>query len=470
MKEPNILLLSDSYKLTHWKQYPEDTQRVTSYLESRGGLFPATTFFGLQYILKTYLEGQVVTQEKIEEAAAFSKAHFGNDTYFNRAGWEYILQKHGGKLPLIIKAVPEGTTVGTHNVLITVENSDIECYWLTNYVETLLVQTWFPTTVATLSRNIKQLILGYLEKTGDTSSIDFKLVDFGARGVSSVESAGLGGAAHLVNFKSSDTIHGSIIAKDYYGCPMAGYGIAAAEHSTICSWGKDREVWAYKNMLEQYPTGLVAVVSDSYDIYNACENLWGKQLKEQILNRDGVLLIRPDSGRPSEVVLKVAKILAKQFGATKNAKGYLVLDPHVRIIQGDGVDLDSICEILQTLMNEDFSADNISFGMGGALLQKLDRDTQKFAFKCSRAIIASKSYDVFKSPVTDPMKNSKKGVLHLVKKGNDYVTISESDGDVDPTEDILQEVFYNGELMNEQTFDQVRARAAITTKEVSSCV
>jgi len=134
MKEPNILLLSDSYKLTHWKQYPEDTQKVYSYFESRGGLFPEVTFFGLQHIIKTYLTGQVVTQEKIEEAAAFAKAHFGSEEHFNREGWEYILRKHGGRLPLQIKAVPEGTTVGTHNVLLTVENTDVECYWLTNYV------------------------------------------------------------------------------------------------------------------------------------------------------------------------------------------------------------------------------------------------------------------------------------------------------------------------------------------------
>lgn len=459
MQEPNILKLSDSYKLTHWKQYPEDTQKVYSYFESRGGMFPEVTFFGLQHIIKTYLTGQVVTQEKIEEAAAFTREHFGSEEHFNRKGWEYILRKYDGRLPLTIKAVPEGTTVGTHNVLMTVENTDVECYWLTNYVETLLVQVWYPTTVATLSRNMKKLIFGYLEKTGDTSLADFKLHDFGFRGVSSVESAGIGGAAHLVNFKGSDTIQGIVVAKESYGCPMAGFSIPAAEHSTITSWGKDREVWAYKNMLDQYPTGLVAVVSDSYDIYNACENLWGGQLRDQVLNRDGVLIIRPDSGNPTEVVVKVAKILAKQFGATKNAKGYLVLDPHVRIIQGDGIDFKSTGEILQALMDAGFSADNVGFGMGGGLLQKLDRDTQKFAFKCSSVTVASKAYDVFKSPITDPGKNSKKGILRLVKSGSKFITVGEND--VEPQDDVLQEVFYNGELLNEQTFEEIRERAAV---------
>jgi nicotinamide phosphoribosyltransferase len=158
----------------------------------------------------------------------------------------------------------------------------------------------------------------------------------------------------------------------------------------------------------------------------------------------------------------VAKILAKQFGATKNVKGYLVLDPHVRIIQGDGIDFTSTGEILQAVMDAGFSTDNIGFGMGGGLLQKLDRDTQKFAFKCSSVTVASKAYDVFKSPVTDPGKNSKKGILRLVQKNGKFVTVGESDAE--PQDDFLQEVFYNGDLTNEQTFDEIRERAAVTTK------
>ena len=196
----NILLLTDSYKFSHYRQYPPKTRTVYSYFESRGGDFPYTCFFGLQYLLKKYLEGEVVTQEKIDYAEDRVNKHLGPGS-FNRAGWQYILDQYQGRLPVMIKAVPEGTVVPNHNVLMTIENTDPNCYWLTNYLETLLVQTWYPTTVATQSRSMKQILLKYLEQTGDPSLIDFKLHDFGFRGSTSVESAGLGGAAHLINFK-----------------------------------------------------------------------------------------------------------------------------------------------------------------------------------------------------------------------------------------------------------------------------
>ena len=209
----NIILLTDSYKVGHHQQYPKGTTNVYSYFESRGGLFPETVFFGLQYFLQTYLSTPV-TKEMIDEAEEFYAAHFGNKELFNRAGWDYILQKYDGKLPVRIKAVPEGTVVNTSNVLMTVESTDPQCYWLTNYLETLLSQVWYPTTVATLSREMKKLITRFLEKTGDPNLITFKLHDFGFRGVSSVESAGLGGCAHLVNFMGTDTVAALLVARD----------------------------------------------------------------------------------------------------------------------------------------------------------------------------------------------------------------------------------------------------------------
>ena len=161
----NILMLSDSYKVSHYKQYPPKTETVYSYFESRGGKFPNIVFFGLQYYLKKYLEGVVVTTDKINEAQFFIDKHVGKGL-FNRVGWEYILSEHGGKLPVIIKALPEGTKSVTHSVLMTIENTDPKCYWLTNYLETLLVQVWYGCTVATQSMEIKKMIGEYLEKTG----------------------------------------------------------------------------------------------------------------------------------------------------------------------------------------------------------------------------------------------------------------------------------------------------------------
>ncbi len=454
MKARNPLLLTDSYKVSHYRQYPPGTERVYSYFESRGGDFSEVVFFGLQYYLLEYLAGEVVRPADIEEAEALYRAHFGGDM-LNRGGWEHIVREHGGRLPVSIRAVPEGTPVPVHNVLMTIENTDPACYWLTNWLETLLVQVWYGSTVATQSREMKRVILRYLEETGDPALIPFKLHDFGFRGVSSVETAGVGGAAHLVNFQGTDTVAGLVVARDCYDCPMGGFSIPAAEHSTITAWGRKHELDAYDNMLRQYPTGLVAVVSDSYDVFRACAELWGSALRDKVLGRDGTVVIRPDSGDPPEVVCKVLDILGEAFGAEKNAKGYRVLNPHVRIIQGDGIDYAMLGRILSAAKARGWSADNLAFGSGGGLLQKLNRDTLKF--KCSSVTVNGKECDVYKQPVTDNGKRSKAGRLKLIRRGNGFATVTaEAPGD-----DLLEEVFRDGRLLIRQSFDDIRSRADI---------
>lgn len=459
IRDINMVEATDSYKISHWRQYPPETKVVYSFFESRGGDFPEVTFFGLQYILKRYLEGIVITQEDIDEAADDFALHFGDETLFNREGWERILNVHGGRLPVVIRAIPEGTTVPTGNVLMTIENTDPELPWVTNYVETLLSQVWYPCTVATQSRAMRQLILEYLEETGDPSLIDFKLHDFGFRGSTSVESAGIGGAAHLVNFKGTDTIQALRVARKYYQERMAGFSIPAAEHSTITSWGKDNEADAYANMLEKFPSGMVAVVSDSFDIFTACKKLWGEKLKDKVLARDGVLIVRPDSGEPTEVVPEVLEALGEAFGFSVNAKGYKVLDPKVRVIQGDGIDYKMIGLILETMKNLGWSADNLAFGSGGGLLQKVNRDTLKFAFKCCAALVGDKWRDVMKDPITDPGKRSKAGRLALVQIDGHYQTMREEEAELRGLENKLVPVFKNGELLSDQTFAKIRVRA-----------
>lgn len=454
----NILLLTDSYKVSHYRQCPPGTKHIFSFFESRGGRYAKTLFFGLQYLIKQYLLGQVVTEEKILEAREFWAAHFGDDTLFNEAGWRHILEKHGGRLPVEIRAVREGTHVPVSNVLVTVVNTDPEVPWLTNYIETLLVQLWYPITVATQSYEMKQVILRYLEKTGTPESVDFKLHDFGFRGSTSVESAGIGAAAHLVNFRGTDTVPGLICARRVYGERMAGFSIPAAEHSTITSWQKKGESEAYRNMLTKFPNGLVAVVSDSYNVFEACEKLWGGELRDQVLNRDGVLVIRPDSGNPVEVLSKILDILGVRFGFEVNGKGYKVLNPKVRIIQGDGIDHESVGVILAALELNKWSADNLAFGSGGGLLQKMDRDTQKFAFKCCAVDVNGVWYDVLKDPVTDPGKKSKAGRLALIKKDGAFATVRMED---EEGENLLIPVFRDGVLLEDQTFAEIRERAAV---------
>lgn len=454
----NLVLQTDSYKFTHWKQYPPGAQFVYSYLESRGGMFDQTLFFGLQYYLREYLCGSVVTEQDVKEAREFVDRHIGTGM-FNSEGWMHIVHHHGGRLPVVIKAVPEGTMVDVHNVLATIENTDPQCCWLPNYLETLLLKVWYPITVATLSNAIRKVFLAALQRSGDPSLIDFNLHDFGYRGVSSEETAGIGAAAHLINFKGTDTVAGiRLLQKFYDSTEMEGFSIPAAEHSTITAWGPEHEAQAYDNMLTQFPEGLVAVVSDSYNVYEACEKLWGEMLRQKVLDRKGTLVVRPDSGNPKEVVLKVLEILGQKFGSEINSKGYRVLHPKVRVIQGDGVNYWTIQDTLAAINRAGWSADNITFGMGGALLQQLNRDTQKFAFKCSSITVSGQDHDVFKDPVDGHDKASKRGRLALHFKNGRWFTERSIRNVTDP-EDHLRTVFQDGELVANQTVAGIRNRA-----------
>ncbi|MRR51108.1 MAG: nicotinate phosphoribosyltransferase [Rhodocyclaceae bacterium] len=466
----NLILNTDSYKASHFAQYPPGTEGMFSYIESRGGEWDRTVFFGLQMILKEYLS-KPVTDAMVNEARDFFAAH---GEPFDEAGWRLIVREHGGLMPVRIRAVPEGSVVPGRNVLVTIESTDARLFWIVSYLETLLMRVWYPITVATQSWHVKAVIRGFLDETSDDAAgqIAFKLHDFGARGVSSTESAAIGGCAHLVNFMGTDTLSGILAARNYYGEPMAAFSIPAAEHSTITAWGRENEVEAYRNMLKQFakPGSLVAVVSDSYDIYNAVENLWGGALRQEVIDSGATVVIRPDSGNPPEVVLKTAAILDRRFGSTFNAKGYKVLK-HVRIIQGDGVNPRSIREILANLKFNGYAADNVAFGMGGALLQHLNRDTLKFAMKCSAVKVNGEWREVFKDPVTDPGKTSKRGRITTWRNrdSGDYRTARLDRGwhDFEPAgapagmwEDALQTVWENGRLLKDWTFAEVRARAA----------
>ena len=472
MKKNNLLLMADAYKYSHHKLYYPGTNQIYSYLESRGGKFETTVFYGLQYYLKEYLEGPAFTQEDLDEAKLFMPQVFGRDDVFDASKFQYILDKYDGHLPVRIKAVEEGSEVSVRNVLMTIENTDPNCYWLTNFLETLLMQIWYPITVATISKEVKKLVQKNFEATASEQAIeagvDFVLNDFGFRGVSSVESAGLGGSAHLINFRGSDTITASVFAKRYYDAKeVYGKSIPATEHSICTLLGEAGELDMFKHVLNNFPNGMVACVSDSYDIFKACEEYWGTTLKEEILNREGTLVVRPDSGDPAMTLLKMFEILFDKFGYSLNEKGYKVLPPQIRVIQGDGVNYDSINHIYEQLKAANISAENLVFGMGGALLQKLDRDTQKFALKCSYAQINGKDVIVQKNPteidaegnVKPSFKKSKGGRLKLIFRNGTYETVQE--GEYPEFEDQLKVVFENGKVVREQTFEEVRERCGV---------
>ncbi len=453
----NLILNTDSYKTSHFVQYPEGAEYVSSYIESRGGVYPATVFFGLQMFVKQYLTAPISLAD-IDEAEVICTAH---GVPFNRAGWLHILNAHKGFLPLHIEAVPEGAVVPTGNVLVQVVNTDPNCAWLTSYIETALLRAiWYPTTVATVSKNCRTIIERYLAATADNiAGLPFKLHDFGARGASSEESTAIGALAHLVNFMGTDSLSGILAARRYYAEPMAGFSIPAAEHSTITSWGREGETAAYANMLKQFggENKLVAVVSDSYDIWNAIDNIWGGELKTQVENTGGTLVVRPDSGEPVEIVPKAIEHLMAKFGYTTNTKGYKVLPACVRLIQGDGVCATSIEAILAEMQKRGLSADNVAFGMGGELLQKVNRDTQKFAMKASAIFINGQWRDVYKDPITDQGKRSKKGRLALIKENGQYKTVQKDA--VSTEQNQLVSVYHNGQVLADYSFAQVRENA-----------
>ncbi|MCH9670263.1 MAG: nicotinate phosphoribosyltransferase [Gammaproteobacteria bacterium] len=450
----NIILNVDSYKTSHYLQYPPGAEVISSYIESRGGAYPETVFFGLQMFIKQFLS-RPITASNITDARTVITAH---GLPFNEEGWQYILNQHGGFLPIEIQAVPEGLRVPVNNVLVQVKNTDERCPWLTSYLETSLLRAiWYPTTVATRSFACREIIRQSLLETADSEDgLEFKLHDFGARGASSAETAAIGGAAHLLNFSGTDTLAGVMALREYYGAQMPGFSIPAAEHSTITCWGEDNEATAYANMIEQFsrPGSLFAVVSDSYDLFHAIDKLWGTQLREQVIHRGGTLVVRPDSGNPCDIVPQTIEALIAKFGSSVNRMGYRVLPDYLRVIQGDGVSPEMIKRILDELKSRHISAENVAFGMGGELLQNVNRDTLSFAMKASAIRVNGTWKDVYKSPATDPSKRSKRGRLQLVQDRQHYFTQRETP----QGESLLQTVYRNGRLVRQTTFDEIRAR------------
>jgi nicotinamide phosphoribosyltransferase len=457
----NMILNTDSYKYSHFAQYPPGTKAISAYIESRpGGIHPHVLFFGLQMFLKDYL-AKGISMDDVDEADELVSAH---GLPFNRPGWELLVKRHKGQLPLSIEALPEGIIVPSGTPLVQVKNTDPDFFWLPTFIETALLRgVWYPSTVATISHHVRGIISSFLDKTCDDPApvLPFRLHDFGARGTTSFEQAGIGGLAHLVNFMGTDTVSGIVFARRHYHEKMAGFSIPAAEHSTMTSWGEHREVDAYRNMIEQFggPGKMVAVVSDSYDLYRAVREIWGKTLNGEVKAMGGTLIVRPDSGDPTVVPIDAIDMLGESFGYTTNAKGYRVLHPSVRVIQGDGITPDSIKIILERMMRKGWSAENIAFGMGAGLLQKLTRDTLRFAMKANARLDEGDHWvGVNKDPKTDPGKASKRDRQAVVLDHGELDAVSLED--LGGRKNWLQPVWKNGELLVDWTLTEVRARAA----------
>lgn len=455
----NILFDTDSYKLSHYNQYPEGTEYVSSYVEPRKtwGQIDKVMFFGLQIELAK-LAGEVVTQAMLDEAAPLLKAH-GFDIFVE--GWQYIIDEHNGRLPILIEALPEGTLAPTSIPQLRIENTDPKCFWLVSYLETRLLRAvWYPSSVASLSFYVMNEIRARLAVTdGDTAGAEFKLHDFGARGVTCFDAAGIGGAAHLVSSLGTDTIAGLVFTRNFYGADMAGFSIPASEHSTMTAAGEEGELGQMRRFLQKNPDGIIACVSDSYDLMRAVKDYWGGALKDDILARDGVLVIRPDSGDPLEIVPDVIEALMAKFGYSLTKQGYRILPEKVRVIQGDGVNKDSIVQIMDVMIERGLAIGNIAFGMGGGLLQKIDRDSFGYAMKASAVYYDGTWHDVFKDPITAKgSKTSKKGKQGVMRTDSGAY-VARPAANIPKGAEALSCVFLDGEIKQVQTFEQVRATA-----------
>jgi len=468
MTNINRVMLADSYKYSQPLQYPTNMSSMFDYMEARSSkVYPKLVWIGLQAKLKTYFS-KPITEEEVNEAYLYTSAH---GIPFEYDGWMYIVNELKGKLPIRIKAVPEGSVVPTGHVLMTVEATDPKVPWVVGWIETILMKLWYPCTVATKSYYVKKMLMEYAEQTQDTPFVDFQYHNFGDRGSTTVEAAAIGGMAHLsVGFQGTDNFAAVKYINELYGpCKFPAFSIPATEHSTITSWGKDGEFNAYLNYLETYKKyPIIACVMDSYNIFNAVNCITTGMFKNKIESEDyPIFVIRPDSGDPISVLNGVLYIMEDNFVRYKvNKKGYKVWDKY-RIIWGDGITPEQIETILDYVVSRGYSSECIAFGSGGDLMQNCTRDTLGFAIKCSSITLEhvnketgdkiTSKRDVFKDPITDNGKVSKKGELMLYQdeKGR-YITENISNKAAPNWIPVLETIYENGTFVKEYTFDKIR--------------
>lgn len=470
MKRRNFTIRTDGYKLGHWRVSMANCQGVESYFENRvGSLYPATSFFGLQAWMKENICGQVITRDDIEEGEETTNGYLGRPGQFNRTGWEYILNKHGGRLPLDIYAVDEGSEVPVNNILFKVFST--EAPWLVGHTETPMTHVWSPSLVATKSKHIKRILRHFLiETTGNDNGLPFMLHDFGYRGTSSDETAESAGGGHLTNFRGTDTVPAIGWIRSNYGAPH-GYAVSipATEHSVMTALGREGESKVTGQFIDDNPQGPISCVGDSYDIFNFARNIVGRDHKAKILKRDkfSPFVVRPDSGSPVFVIMRLLEILGESFGTVLVGRGFKELNPVVRIIWGDGLKIHEVSEILENLRANGWAASNLVFGMGGGLLQEGTRDIMRSAFKCSSQLQDGIWVDIYKDPLTGLIvgekdskgksKTSKRGRLDLDLIDGQYKTVRKEHC----KNSQLKLVFRNGELVNEQSWEDIVKRASV---------
>ena len=472
----NIINLSDSYKDTQPSMRPKGTTGVYSYYESRkGAKYPFTVLSGIQYLCIEFLCGQVVTQEKLDFATALNTEHFMSDDVFDASIWQNVIDNHGGKLPIRIRALPEGTRVPVGCVMFDIENLGETAFDraklkdIVNHLETLLMWAWHTSVMATKSVTIVERIKQLAEICCDDPDMValFLYHDMGMRGATGFEAAAKGGCSALIATMGTDTKVAIPFAMKYYGADMktTAKSIPAAEHSVMTARGREGESTVVGEILSKYTSGPIAMPGDSYDIENFIRNIMGVDHYDTIMNREGTFIIRPDSPRfegdtPEDQVLWIVESLGKIFGYTINSKKYKVLNPKVSTIYADGLKDFNIDDIYDMLMAHGWSIENSAVGQGGGLHQDHSRDTQRVAIKSSAQERDRQWHDVFKDPL-DKSKRSKAGKLKVIMLRGVLTTVRQDDKTYYDYEDLLKTIFEYGELVNPITFDEVRANAGV---------
>lgn len=506
----NPLIYTDFYKVHHHKMYPEGTTMIYSNLTPRKSRMKGVNHvvvFGIQHFILKYLVGKFSKEFFCQPWGAIETEY---KEFIPLEDISHIEKLHKlGYLPIEIKALEEGTLCPIGVPMLTIKNTHPDFYWLTNYLETLMsCQLWQPITSATIAYEYKKILSKYAKDT--TGSDDFVIWqghDFSMRGMSSVESAILSGMGHLTSFCGTDTIPAIYAIRNSYNSKgLIGASVPATEHSVMCMGTKDDEIGTFEALLDKYPTGILSVVSDTWDLWKVCTEILPK-LKDKILARDGKLVIRPDSGDPVDIICGTVKVSENQtphgkgviellwdiFGGTINDRGYKVLDPHIGAIYGDSITLDRATQICERLKAKGFASTNIVLGIGSYTYQYNTRDTFGFAVKATYGEVEVEktgwlpnqspealepamwteieAREIFKDPITDDgTKKSKKGLLQVCRSDQDNSVMGWKEGDIvvedqctweEEGKGLLKTVFKDGKIVKKVTLDEIRERLKV---------
>lgn len=494
----NATLLTDGYKLDHRRQYPKGTEYVYSNWTPRSNeYFPqardGVVVFGIQYFIKKYLieyfDNHFFNVRKEDAVKSFSRRV---DTFLgsgNGVGTEHIEALWDlGYLPICIKALPEGSICPIRVPMLTIKNTHPDFFWVTNFLETIMSsELWLPMTSATTARIYRKELERHAEKTGFNTDpnvmLGFLCHDFSMRGMAGLEASITSGMGHLTSFIGSETIPAINAVEQYYNADaekeLIAATVPATEHSVMCAGGMDDEFGTFKRLItELYPKGFVSIVSDTWDLWKVVSD-YIPRLKNEILSRDGRLVIRPDSGNPVHIICGyteeeldgtyeegsleeqkgVYELLWDIFGGTINEKGYKVLDPHIGVIYGDSITIERQKEIYHRLEEKGFAATNLVLGIGSYTYQYRTRDSLGFAMKATWCQINGEPREIFKQPKTDNgMKNSLKGLIQVLQDKDGIYYAKDC---VTPEEEkygCLEEIFVDGELVRETSLSVIRQR------------